>query len=78
MMMMLWTLLVMSVPVHSDNASNIVKVKGLVHETMNVTLDLQNSQINRGSNLVCTSEVPYVSFSDQDDHMETTLSGTEK
>ena len=76
-MMMLWTLLVMSVPVHSDNASNIVKVKGLVHETMNVTLDLQNIHINRGSNLVCTSEVPYVSFSDQDDHLETTFSGTE-
>ena len=77
-MMLLWTLLVMSVPVHSDTESSIVKVKGLVHETMNVTLDLQTIHMKSDSNLVCNSEVPYVSFLDQDDHLVQALSGTDK
>ena len=77
-MMLLWTLLLISVPVQSDNELSIVKVKGLVHETMNVTLDLQSIHVNSDSNLVCTSEVPYVSFLDQDDHLGQRLSGNEK
>lgn len=77
-MMLLWTLLVMSVPVLSDKEPSIVKVKGLVHETMNVTLDLQSIHVNSDSNLLCISEVPYVSFLDQDDHLEQRLSGNEK
>ena len=77
-MMLLWTLLLISVPVQSDNELSIVKVKGLVHEAMNVTLDLQSIHVNSDSNLVCTSEVPYVSFLDQDDHLEQRLSGNEK
>ena len=51
-MMLLWTLLVMSVPVHSDTESSIVKVKGLVHETMNMTLDLQSIHMKIDSNLI--------------------------
>ena len=78
MMMMLWTLLVIVVPVHCESNDPKVKVKGLVHETMNVTLDLQNIHINSGSNLVCTSEVSYVSFLDQEDQLQSALSGTGK
>ena len=77
-MMLLWTLLLISVPVQSDNELSIVKVKGLVHEAMNLTLDLQSVHVNSDSNLVCTSEVPYVSFLDQDDDLEQRLSGNEK
>ena len=77
-MVMLWTLILIAVPVLSDNESNVVKVKGLVHETMNVTLDLHNVHINSDSGLVCTSGVPYVSFLDQDDHLAPALSGTTK
>ena len=77
MMMLLWTLLLISVPVQSDNELSIVKVKGLVHEAMNVTLDLQSVHVNSDSNLVCTSEVPYVSFIDQNDHLDQALSGNE-
>ena len=77
-MMLLWTLLLISVPVQSDNELSIVKVKGLVYEAMNVTLDLQSVHVNSDSNLVCTSEVPYVSFLDQDDDLEQRLSGNEK
>ena len=78
MMMLLLTLLVIVVPVHSESNDPKVKVKGLVHETMNGTLDLQNININSGSNLVCTSEVSYVSFLDQEDHLQSALSGTGK
>ena len=76
-MMVLWTLLVIVVPVHCESNDPKVKVKGLVHETMNVTLDLQNINIISGSNLVCTSEVSYVSFLDQEDQLQSALSGTE-
>ena len=76
-MMMLWTLLVIAVPVHCESNDPKMKVKGLVHETINVTLDLQNIHLDN-SNLECTSEMPYVTFLYQDDHLHSALSGTWK
>ena len=76
-MMMLWTLLVITVSVHCESNDPKVKVKGLVHETMNVTLDLETIHMDN-SNLLCTSEMPYVTFLDQDDHLQPALSGTWK
>ena len=73
--------LVNTVPVHSDAADaakaeqNLRKVKGLVYEGMNVTLDLQDIFIKRDSKLICSSEVPYVSFLDPDNNPVQELSG---
>jgi len=72
-MMMLWTLLVIAVPVQCESNDPKMKVKGLIHETINVTLDLQNIHLDN-SNLVCTSEMPYVNFLYQDDHLHSALS----
>ena len=70
--------LVISGSVHSDAADaeqNLRKVKGLVYEEMNVTLDLQDIFIKRDSKLICSSEVPYVSFLDPDNNLVQELSG---
>ena len=67
--------LVITDPVHSDAEQNLRKVKGLVYEEMNVTLDLQDIFIKRDTKLICSSEVPYVSFLDQDNNPVQELSG---
>ena len=67
--------LVITDPVHCDAEQNLRKVKGLVYEEMNVTLDLQDIFIKRDSKLICSSKVPYVSFLDPDNNPVQELSG---